>query len=108
MDGDVWPRIWWIGSGLLNILPIHAAGYHEAPAKRTALDRVISSYSPSLKALAYARCRATEAEIIKSQEMVFVGMPKTPALTNRNLPGVTIELNMLLKIIPTIRVIMKE
>src|SRR5271170_7891865 len=35
-------------------------------------------------------------------------MPKTPALTNGDLPGVTIELNMLLKIIPTIRVIMKE
>ena len=29
-DCGVWPRVWWIGSGLLNLLPIHAAGYHDS------------------------------------------------------------------------------
>ena len=44
--GDKWPRVWWIGSGLLSVLPIHAAGHHSDGSARTAIDRVISSYVP--------------------------------------------------------------
>jgi hypothetical protein len=47
--GMAWPRVWWVGCGLLNILPIHAAGYHNSPGSRSAIDRVISSYAPRLK-----------------------------------------------------------
>jgi hypothetical protein len=38
--GEVWPRVWWVGSGLLNIFPIHAAGYHDIGPPETAVDRV--------------------------------------------------------------------
>ena len=58
---ESWPRVWWIGCGLLNILPIHAAGYHESASNPPlcAIDRVISSYAPTVKSLAYARERVT-------------------------------------------------
>ena len=24
--GKSWPRVWWVANGILNVLPIHAAG----------------------------------------------------------------------------------
>jgi hypothetical protein len=57
-QGEVWPRLWWCVSGLLSFLPLHAAGHHgtrfdATPA--TVIDRVISSSTPTIRALAYAR-----------------------------------------------------
>ncbi|MEV5551802.1 CHAT domain-containing protein [Streptomyces sp. NPDC052309] len=51
-----WPRLWWSPGGALGTLPLHAA----APADGTpgALDRVVSSYTPTLRALHHARKRA--------------------------------------------------
>ncbi|KZF19066.1 hypothetical protein L228DRAFT_271688 [Xylona heveae TC161] len=55
------PRLWWITSGFVNLLPLHAAGDHEKAAEIgepcTLLDRAICSYSPTLKALSYAKTR---------------------------------------------------
>ncbi|KAB5576047.1 CHAT domain-containing protein [Coniochaeta sp. 2T2.1] len=53
--GSKWPRVWWIPTGALSQLPLHAAGIHEAGSSATALDRVISSYSASIKALKYTQ-----------------------------------------------------
>ena len=53
-----WPRVWWCPSGLLSLLPIHAAGRHPAPsndAVDAVIDRVISSNIPTLNALLHAR-----------------------------------------------------
>jgi hypothetical protein len=50
-----WPRIWWIPTGPLAFLPVHAAGYHRQPGAPTVMDRVVSSYSPTIWALAHAR-----------------------------------------------------
>ncbi|MFI8090201.1 CHAT domain-containing protein [Streptomyces sp. NPDC086080] len=49
-------RVWWSPGGLLGTLPLHAA----APADGApgALDRVVSSYTPTLRALHHARRRA--------------------------------------------------
>ncbi|EJT72525.1 hypothetical protein GGTG_09390 [Gaeumannomyces tritici R3-111a-1] len=51
------PRIWWIPTGPLDSLPIHAAGRYEQgdPAFNTLLARVLSSYTPSIKALLFAQ-----------------------------------------------------
>ncbi|KEY63854.1 hypothetical protein S7711_10027 [Stachybotrys chartarum IBT 7711] len=49
-----WPRVWWILTGPLSKFPIHAAGYHRSGTS-TVLDRVISTYSSSLKTLIHAR-----------------------------------------------------
>ncbi|PLB48394.1 hypothetical protein P170DRAFT_511007 [Aspergillus steynii IBT 23096] len=46
------PRVWWIPTGKLAHLPIHAAGdYHSG---NFVLNRVSSSYSPTLKSLLFA------------------------------------------------------
>ncbi|GAA3536777.1 hypothetical protein GCM10022235_00290 [Kribbella ginsengisoli] len=54
---STWPRLWWCPTGALTVLPIHTAGYHSDPAdqRRTVLDRVVSSYTPTLRALLDAR-----------------------------------------------------
>ncbi|MEU1375358.1 CHAT domain-containing protein [Streptomyces triculaminicus] len=48
-------RVWWSPGGLLGTLPLHAAAPLNAPG---ALDRVVSSYTPTLRALHHARRRA--------------------------------------------------
>lgn len=48
-------RVWWSPGGLLGTLPLHAAAPVGAPG---ALDRVVSSYTPTLRALHHARRRA--------------------------------------------------
>jgi len=89
-----WPRIWWVGSGLLNILPIHAAGYHNSAPRQAALDRVISSYAPSVKSLAYARKRTAQShQIISKQKAVLIAMPTTPE--KPRLPSVETEIKTL-------------
>ena len=57
-DGQPWPRLWWCVSGLLSFLPVHAAGHHRTradAAPATVIDRVISSYTPTIRALTHAR-----------------------------------------------------
>ena len=94
---DVWPRVWWVGSGLLGLLPIHAAGYHDS--NRNALDRVISSYTPTVKALAYAQQRASHVAPRKPQHVALIGMPTTPHF--KNLPFVRTEIAMVRDVIPS-------
>ena len=53
-DEKGWPQIWWIPTDYLCLVPVHAAGI---PGKATVMDRVISSYIPSIKTLAYARAK---------------------------------------------------
>jgi CHAT domain len=52
-----WPRVWWCPVGVVSFLPLHAAGHHVPPYTDTVLDRVISSYTPTIRALAHARRR---------------------------------------------------
>ena len=54
--GGAWPRLWWCPAGRLTSLPLHAAGYDRDDGL-TVLDRVVSSYTPSLRALAEASRR---------------------------------------------------
>jgi hypothetical protein len=77
--GQPWPRLWWCPTGPLTLLPLHAAGYHattdETP-RRTVLDRVASSYTPTLSALLEAmRGRETDSA---DQRMLVVALPETP------------------------------
>jgi DNA-binding transcriptional ArsR family regulator len=56
---DDWPRIWWCPVGSVAYLPLHAAGHHLASERddhpRAVVDLVVSSYTPTLRGLAYAR-----------------------------------------------------
>jgi tetratricopeptide (TPR) repeat protein len=76
--GKTWPRVWWIPTGALSLLPIHAAGYHTSNSQRTVLDRVISSYAPTLKSLLYAQERAAKADRVKTNDKaILFAMPTT-------------------------------
>ncbi|GLV99149.1 CHAT domain-containing tetratricopeptide repeat protein [Streptomyces lavendulae] len=79
------PRVWWIPGGVLGLLPLHAAGYHrDAPVGqggRTVLDRVISSYAPSIRSLRHAR-RTAGGVPPADRRSLIVAMPVTPDLPN--------------------------
>lgn len=93
------PRVWWVGSGFLNILPIHAAGYHDFVSTQSAIDRVISSYTPSIKAVRYARERYARVASLKSSKALLVGMPETP--NEKDLPFVVKEIRELNNLLST-------
>lgn len=79
--GAVWPRVWWVPGGLLGLLPLHAAGYHTDPPdplRRTVLDRVVSSYTPTIRALRYARQRVQPRPT--ADQALIVAMPTTPGV----------------------------
>jgi CHAT domain-containing protein len=91
------PRIWWCLSGLLSFLPIHAAGHHATSVDsvpETVLDWVVSSYTPTVRALIYAR-RYRSADGIEDSGrigdggMMVVAMPDTPGTPA--LPGAEVE-----------------
>ncbi|MGA4992209.1 CHAT domain-containing protein [Nonomuraea bangladeshensis] len=55
-DGDRrLPRVWWCPTGPLTMLPLHAAGHYSGAAADTLLNRVVSSYLPTISALHRAR-----------------------------------------------------
>jgi hypothetical protein len=99
---EPWPRVWWVPGGKLGLLPIHAAGYHgrqsevrESP--RTVLDTVISSYTPTVRALRYARQQASHRD--GPGRALVVGMPVTPG--QHELPGVTEEVKAVCAVLPS-------
>ncbi|MBE3205821.1 CHAT domain-containing protein [Frankia sp. CH37] len=84
-DGTPWPRLWWCPSGLLSFLPLHAAGRHETrdePVPATVMDRVYSSYTPTVRALTHSRRRRPVRDLgegsARSESMLAVSMPFTP------------------------------
>src|SRR5579862_187830 len=88
-----WPRIWWVGSGLLKVLPIHASGYHDTDPPQTVLDRVISSYAFTVKSLSYAQERAARAQFRLSTNAILFGMPTTP--DEQGLPFIQQEIDQI-------------
>ncbi|MFF4125333.1 CHAT domain-containing protein [Microbispora rosea] len=75
--GTPLPRVWWVPGGMLSVFPIHAAGHHRAAGRRTALDRVISSYATTVRALLDAR-RPPPAAGNRGGRVLVVAMPQTP------------------------------
>ena len=90
---DDWPHVWWIPTGALSKFPLHAAGSHSKDSK-TALDRVISSYSSSVKVITHSRHRHILTSKSSSPgQALLVAMEKTPGLPK--LPFATREVNMI-------------
>ncbi|MDC2960418.1 CHAT domain-containing protein [Streptomyces gilvifuscus] len=79
VDPTSLPRVWWATGGLLGLLPLHAAGYHTTnpTTARTLLDRVVSSYTPTIRALMYARQQAKNASSAQTATLA-VAMATTP------------------------------
>jgi hypothetical protein len=101
--GTEWPRIWWAPGGLLGLLPIHAAGHHTEPltgdqVRRTVMDRVISSWTPTTRALQYARGHVPAAAAGRA---LIVAMPVTPGLPGGGeLPNVAMEVARVRALLP--------
>ena len=72
-----WPRVWWCPAGYLSLLPLHAAGHHKPTAGPgdAAIDRVICSTTPTLRALMHARRNVAAAS---NPRILVVTMPHTP------------------------------
>ncbi|MFD4603963.1 CHAT domain-containing protein [Streptomyces sp. NPDC058464] len=79
-----WPQVWWVPGGPMALLPLHAAGHHDDdpddPSRRSVIDRVVSSYTPTIAALRHARERAAEATAARNASALVVAMPFTPGL----------------------------
>lgn len=80
-------RLWWCPTGPFTYLPLHAAG--------AAPDRVVSSYTPTVGALARAMAAPTGAE----HRVLGVAVPDVPG--QQRLPGASAELDALRAALPS-------
>lgn len=84
------PRVFWILPGAASSLPMHAAGHHVAGLTETVIDRVMSSYSYSVKSLIYGRRKArVEFEGPEHDVALLISMAETAGLDE--LPFAPIE-----------------
>lgn len=90
-------RLWWCPVGVLAHLPLHAAGHHRERAGRTVMDRVVSSYTPTLYALSYAR-RGPAPRTADPAGTLVVCVPDPPGATP--LPGAESEVRALRGLLP--------
>ncbi|EEU38897.1 uncharacterized protein NECHADRAFT_98227 [Fusarium vanettenii 77-13-4] len=79
-EDDEWPHIWWIPTGLLRQFPLHAAGYHRERRTEAVIDRVMSSYGSSVKAILRGRERHVSPK--GATNAILVAMEHTPARSN--------------------------
>ncbi|SEP20280.1 CHAT domain-containing protein [Amycolatopsis saalfeldensis] len=75
-------RVWWLPVGRLGVFPLHAAG---RAGQLGALDLMVSSYTPTLRALADARARPPA----RVRRQLTVAVSETPGLPD--LPGTAAE-----------------
>ncbi|KAI9902249.1 hypothetical protein N3K66_004066 [Trichothecium roseum] len=102
---DDWPHVWWVPTALLCHFPLHAAGIYGKQPGETVMDRVISSYAVSIKALLYGRKNAARAKSHMAQRdgAVIVPMSETPGLLNQGrLPFAQKEVEMLKTVCPSL------
>ncbi|GAA4468531.1 CHAT domain-containing protein [Phytohabitans houttuyneae] len=107
-----WPRIWWCPTGPLAMLPLHAAGYHDPNDKapgRAVLDRVVSSYTTTVRALARALIDDSQppaAPQRPNEKLLVVALGRTPG--QPQLPNVDRERDLLATVFPAERLTLLE
>jgi len=103
---DNWPRVWWIPTRHLSRLPLHAAGYHHAASSSfdTVMDRVMSTYASSIKALIHGRRHTIRThETTEPDSALLIAMRETPNLPASGLlPFTDDEVDMLAGLCPTL------
>lgn len=78
-DYSNWPKIWWCPTGPLSYLPLHAAGYHRDVRhgpNRCVIDRVVSAYTPTIRAMKHARRISTTSESVKLDVLIAATTPR--------------------------------
>ena len=97
-DGEPWPRVYWCPTGWLSFLPLHAAG-RRSGAGQSVLDRVVSSYTPTLRALLRARAQLESyPEPAPPPDPLVVSLPRTPG--GAVLAGAAAEADTLARVFP--------
>jgi len=83
VGNNPWPHVWWMPTHLLTALPLHAArprrpaGSGARPPDDSVLDRVVSSYTPTLTALWRTGKRPRQGAAPK---MLIVAVTERPGL----------------------------
>lgn len=99
---DRWPHMWWVLAGAFSHLPLHAAGYHRPGSVDGVIDRVISSYAPTVKALVHLhRYKPPSQPAEGAHRALLVAMPNTPS--QKVLPAINEEVLMLKKLWPLLK-----
>ncbi|MGW8780744.1 CHAT domain-containing protein [Streptomyces sp. NPDC055796] len=101
IDGEPWTRLWWCPTGWLSFLPLHAAGRREVRSAENVMDRAISSYTPTLRALVRARqasATATASGPQPAPSPLVVALAETPGAAP--LPGASREARLLRDLFP--------
>ncbi|KAK6524110.1 hypothetical protein TWF694_005773 [Orbilia ellipsospora] len=93
-DGEI-PHIWWVPTGPLSNLPLHAAGRHFKVSGESALDRVVSSYGLSVKSLVW-NYQISDSYTGNADNALIVSMAKTQGFCA--LPCAQTEIDMLEKL----------
>lgn len=98
-------RMWWLPSALLNFLPLHAAGGRsDTGVAVSALDLVISSYTPTVRSL--LRVRERGRAIDSAIGPLVVAMPNTPGMGD--LPGAREDAEYLQQTFPGVGTLINE
>ncbi|QKX59520.1 uncharacterized protein TRUGW13939_06654 [Talaromyces rugulosus] len=88
------PRVWWIPTGPLCSLPIHAAGNYTSGdmVSKTLMDRVMSSYGLSVKAMLFTKHNMLHWDRPGASETsLLVSMGTTPGCSS--LPHAQVEVD---------------
>ncbi|MGW6567799.1 CHAT domain-containing protein [Streptomyces sp. NPDC054975] len=91
-------RLWWCPTGWLSFLPLHASGRPDPRTGETVMDRVVSSYTPTLRALVRARKAPVRAAVTAPTPLI-VTLAETPGAPS--LPGASQEAKLLRKLFPS-------
>ncbi|ENH75579.1 hypothetical protein FOC1_g10005553 [Fusarium oxysporum f. sp. cubense race 1] len=87
---DKWPHVWWIPTGPLVQLPLHAAGYHRQQGFDAVLDTVISSYGSSIRNI--IRGRRDSFQSSSSDQALLIAMEHTPGHDTLSFANEEVEL----------------
>ncbi|KAF9630330.1 Tetratricopeptide-like helical protein [Lasiodiplodia theobromae] len=70
------PRLWWVTSGLMGLMPLHAAGSGWDESLENTASRCVSSYVHTMKALAHSRSRAKQPNRTVPDRVLAVHTPQ--------------------------------
>lgn len=103
-DDKELPRVWWVLVGPMSHLPLHAAGRHSKRSRETTMDRVISSYSLSLKAFFDTRMQKKRQQSKQSEKIaLLVGVSESSLILGLDdLPFAAREVESLEKLCPSL------
>jgi CHAT domain-containing protein len=76
-----WPRVWRCPTGIISFLPFHAAGKYSQPRPHSqcVMDRVISGYTSTIRALKFSRESAGASSQVQNTLIVTTSSNTLPA-----------------------------